>query len=341
MRIAEHVPLATLTTLAVGGPAAYVATCASEEDVRKALAFARDRVLPWAVLGEGSNVLAADGGFEGMLMLMRIKGIAYASGEDDRILVTAGAGVSWDALVTDTAARGLWGLENLSGIPGTVGAAPVQNIGAYGAEIGMTLAHVDAFDAVSGETVRFLNEECRFGYRDSRFKRESRHIILGVTFALSQDGVPSLGYKDLAALKEAGEALDTPVRIADAVRRVRARKFPDIRVHGTAGSFFKNPVITPEAYASLLARYPELPSFPAIDGVKVPLAYILDRMLGLRGYRDGKVWLFDAQPLVLVADRGATAQDIDAFADRIAARVHAEIGIAIEREVRSFPPDRV
>jgi UDP-N-acetylmuramate dehydrogenase len=331
----ENVLLQGLTTLRVGGLARYLFACASEEDVRAAVAFASERGLPLRVLGEGSNVLAADAGFPGVLLLMRIPGIA-SSEEGSDVIVSAGAGVHWDDLIRFAAERSLWGIENLAGIPGTVGAAPVQNIGAYGMEAKDTIADVRALDPRTGEAFTLSNEDCAFGYRDSRFKREEGLIILGVSFRLSKDGLPALGYKDLQARSEAGDDLSTPALIGDAVRAIRARKFPDLVAYGTAGSFFKNPTVSAQAYAALAQRYEGLPGFPNGDEVKVPLAFVLDKVLGLRGHHAGNVSLFDAQPLVLVAHDGATSEEIDAFATDIAARVHASTAILIEREVRAF-----
>lgn len=336
MILEEGHPLRAHTTLRVGGPARFLARCATEADVREALAFAEAQRLPWRVLGEGSNVLADDAGFAGVVLRMELPGISISSQEDGAVLVTAGAGVSWDALVRAAATRALWGIENLAGIPGTVGAAPVQNIGAYGSEVKDTIASVRVLDTTCGQVRELLSEACAFGYRESTFKHDPALIILSVTFRLARVGEPALAYKDLQQAKTSGVALTTPSEVGEAVRAIRARKFPDLREHGTAGSFFKNPTIAHEVFARLRMQYPELPGFPNEMGVKVPLAFILDRVLGLRGYREGKVWLFAAQPLVLVADAGATASAIDAFANDIARRVHDATGISIEREVRNI-----
>lgn len=336
MIVRKNVSLSSLTTLRVGGPARFLAECVTTDDVREALTFARERELPWNVLGEGSNVLALDEGFEGVVLAIRIPGITVQE-RDAGVLLSAGAGVSWDALVKDAALRGLWGLENLAGIPGTAGAAPVQNIGAYGTEVKDTLYEVHAIDADTGEVKVVRNESCGFGYRESRFKKERNLIIAGVSFLLRKDGEPQLEYKDLAAAVAEGAEHGTPEAIGNMVRTIRARKFPDLKLVGTAGSFFKNPTISPDSYGALQERYADIPGYPNEQGVKIPLAFVLDRALGLRGYAEGNVSLFAQQPLVLVAEEGATAGEVDAFADRIAARVQDEIGINIEREVQMFP----
>lgn len=330
----EHVSLSGLTTLRVGGRARYVLECASEEDVREAVAFARSHDLPWLVLGQGSNMLASDEGYAGAIIRIQSSGFSVEE-RGDHASVTAKAGTSWDGLVADMAALGLWGIENLAGIPGTVGAAPVQNIGAYGMEVKDTIQSVCVLDAKDG-SIRVLSAAaCGFGYRDSCFKRDSSLIILSVTFALTRDGTPRITYKDLALASGRGEDLSSPEAIGMAVRRIRAKKFPDLSLHGTAGSFFKNPVITREHFDELKLSHPDMPGYEA-DGVKVPLAFVLDRILGLRGHARGNVSLFENQPLVLVTRTGATAKEVDAFADDIAARVADKTSIRIEREVRSL-----
>ena len=336
MTIRERVPLSQLTTLRVGGPARFVAECEHEDDVRTALDFAKERGLPWRLLGSGSNVLARDAGYEGVLLHMRI-GACDFEDERERATIIAGAGIVWDELVRRAADKGLWGIENLAGIPGTVGAAPVQNIGAYGAELRDTFLFVDAYDAGRGNAQRLGADACGFGYRESRFKQEPQLIILRVALRLSRLPAPKLSYADLAALATAGEELDTPAKIGEAVRTIRAGKFPDLRKYGTAGSFFKNPILTQEAYRVLCTRYPGLPGFASDYGIKVPLAWILDHVLDLRGFSQGKARLFERQPLVIVTETGASSDDVDRCADEVVKRVFEATGITLEREVRLFP----
>lgn len=333
MEVREQIPLSSLTTFGVGGPARFVLSCESDEDVRDALAFARARHLPWKVLGEGSNVLASDDGFDGVIILPRIEGVTHTD-TGPAVLLEAGAGVSWDALVKAAAVRGLWGLENLAGIPGTVGAAPVQNIGAYGSELKDAFSYLDAFDTEQGEVVRMGTKECTFGYRDSVFKKSQRYLVLKVAFSLSKNGSPNLAYQDLARAKDAGADFSSPQAVGEVVRAIRAKKFPDLSKEGTAGSFFKNPVITKEVYATLSAQHPGMPQYPAGDMVKVPLAFVLDRVLSMRGFRLGAARLFEAQPLVLVLDAGSAASDVEALAHLVEERVYDATGIRIEREVR-------
>jgi UDP-N-acetylmuramate dehydrogenase len=340
MTVTEQIPLKDLTTLRVGGPARFVATIDTLEDIPLAVSFARERHLPFVVLGEGSNVLPDDSGYEGVILLMRIPGVAWQE-EEGATLATVGAGVRWDDFVRECAGKNLWGLENLAGIPGTVGAAPVQNIGAYGAEVRTTVRSVRAYDATTGARVEIPASECTFTYRDSRFKHEANLIITHVTFALTRDGGPQVEYTDLIRARDEGADLTTPSAIGNTVRAIRALKFPDLRAFGTAGSFFKNPIVAQEVYDALSARYEAearpyggIPMYPVPGQVKIPLAFILDKFLSLRGHRIGKAFLFGNQPLVLVGDQGATAREIDALAHDIETRVHDATGITIEREVR-------
>jgi UDP-N-acetylmuramate dehydrogenase len=329
----QRLSLATLTTLRVGGEA-QVVDCATEEEIKAAILREQNRGLPLAVLGEGSNTLAPDEGFDGIVLRPCLTGIEY---EDlgDEVLVVAGAGVSWDELVRAVAARGLWGIENLAGIPGLVGAAPVQNIGAYGAELSQVFEWCEALPRAGGAKKRFTARDAAFGYRDSIFKRDAAWIITRVALRLRTAGASNLSYKDLA--EAAGRTpLSTPAHVGEAVRGIRAGKFPDLATHGTAGSFFKNPTIASTAYAALAERYPGLLGFPAAGGTKVPLAWILDHVLNLKGYRKGSVRLFENQPLVLVTEPGATARAVDAFARDIAEKVFAATGITVEREVQNL-----
>lgn len=336
MTIQERVPLAPRTTLNVGGVARFFVSVSSEAEITAALSEAKRRGEGVAVLGSGSNVLIPDEGVEGLVVHIAVPNVAFAE-EGDTALLVAGAGVAWDTLVAAATAAGLWGIENLAGIPGTAGAAPVQNIGAYGAELSDTFEWVEAVDRATGETVRMSAPDAALGYRDSAFKRIGRWVIARVALRLARTGSPRTLYKDFALSRERGEPLSTPSHIADAVRRIRRAKFPDPSSgEGTAGSFFKNPLLARKDYAALLERFPGMPGFEVGDTVKVPLAWILDKALLLRGFSYGTVRLYEKQPLVLVASRTAHAADIDACALDVARRVYDATGIAIEREVRTL-----
>jgi UDP-N-acetylmuramate dehydrogenase len=334
MQVTENVPLASLTTFKIGGNARYVAACETLEDIQTALTYARERSLSWYVIGSGSNLLVSDAGYDGLIIRPLLQELVFEADATNKesCVVTAGAGVPWDTLVEESVTRGLWGLENLAGIPGLVGGAPVQNIGAYGADVSGTLLYVDALDTKKLLVTRFTKDECGFEYRESRFKHDPSLIILRTAFLLSYDGAPHISYADLTAYQEA--VLDTPQSIAAAVRTIRAKKFPDLHTHGTAGSFFKNPIITSEKYIELKALHPELPGFVVPEGVKIPLAWILDHVLQLRGFSKGPVRLFENQPLVVTSQIGATQSDVDVLARKVEELVKDKTGISIEREVR-------
>ncbi len=325
MLIEEQVPLGPLTTFRIGGPARYFARVRTVEELQQSLDYARDQNLATLILGGGSNVLISDAGFDGLVIKIEIAGKA---GDGDTLI--AGAGENWDALVERAVADGLWGIENLSGIPGTVGAAPVQNIGAYGSEVKDTLAWVDAFDTHSGTMTRLSNAECAFGYRTSRFKKEpGRFVIVRAAFALSKNGEPNASYKDLA---DCGKLNITQIR--ERVLDVRSRKFPDLSVEGTAGSFFLNPVVSAQKAAELLAEYPDLPQFKAENGVKVSLAWLLDHALEVKGLSVGGARLYERQPLVISASRTASASDVAELAEKVADLVQDKLKIKIEPEVK-------
>ena len=355
MELRESVSLKELTTLQTGGTARYFAVAGSAAELREAVAIAKEKDLPFFILGGGSNLLVSQGIIDAVVVQNSIRGVEWRD-EEASVLAVSGAGENWDALVAESVRRGLWGLENLSGIPGTVGAAPVQNIGAYGAELAELLAWVEGFDALSGETKTLSLEACRLSYRESFFKTAAgkNFIITRVALRLKKDGAPNLSYKDLQQYFSA-KPTPTLAEIRTAVLEVRSKKFPDLTQFGTAGSFFKNPIVSTEAFAALKKRFPDLPGFQLprlptrlpiggqvggqattnyqVPSFKIPLAWILEHLCNLKGLRKGSVGLFPNQPIVLVNYGGATAEEIRAFAEEIERIVREKTGITIEREV--------
>jgi UDP-N-acetylmuramate dehydrogenase len=333
----EQIPLAPLTTFRIGGLARYFCIATSEAEVIEAFAFARARSLSTFVLGDGSNVLVGDAGFSGLVIQMGLKGIKE-SVSGDVVRVEVGAGESWDGLVDFCVQNGYWGMENLSLIPGTVGAAPVQNIGAYGCESKDIIESVRVIDSATGAARTLTNAECLFGYRDSLFKGPvgKSLIITNVTFVLSTVPRPNLAYKDLKEYFAKGTSVPALADIRAATISIRQSKFPDLFRFGTAGSFWKNPIISADAFAVLKTAHSLIPSYPAPSGrVKIPLAWILDVVCGLKGHAKGRVRLFEQQPLVLTVEFGATAGEVEAFAREIEDIVASKTGIIIEREVNS------
>ena len=331
--VQTQVPLASLTTLGIGGAAEYFAQARTLSELRAFAQWAKSENHPLFILGGGSNVLIPDQGVKGCVVHPVFSDITYLEiGED--IQVTVGAGVVLDELVATLVAQGLWGLENLSGIPGTVGGVPVQNVGAYGVEAKDVVVSVAAYDPVTDYVLTLTRAECAFGYRDSYFKREGKHLIItSVTFRVSKEVTPKLAYKDLAT-RFAETTTPSLQEVRSAVLLIRNKKFPDWRAVGTAGSFFKNPIITEDAYAKLSVLYPELPGFKVDEGrVKVSLGWILDHVCKLRGYSEGAVGLYTEQALVLVCAHGTPSHEVISFSEKIIARVYEATGILIEREV--------
>ena len=329
-------PLAPLTTFHIGGPARVFSEASSLEELREAVVCAQEEHLPLFVLGAGSNVLVPDEGVEGVVVRLQFRGISFEDAGDTELLI-AGAGAYWEDIVDAATKRGLFGIENLAGIPGTLGGAAVQNIGAYGAEFKDVFAYADVVHKTTGETHRMARPEVTFAYRSSFFKEHREFIITQVALKLAKHGLPNTAYADIARAEAAGTPLATSSDVAFAIRAIRARKFPSGAIEGTAGSFFKNPCVEASAAHDLGERFPGLPTFPQENGtVKIPLAWILDHALSLKGYEIGRVRLYENQPLVVVAKRGATAGEVNAFVDSIVARVREATGVIIEREVETF-----
>ncbi len=330
----KNVSTSTLSTLRAGGPARLYVPVTHTSELPNILRTLQNQNISFLVLGGGSNILFSDKGYDGCIIHMKTMDVRILSDDGDHVQVIADAGVLWDTFVEEMVSKDVWGLENLSGIPGTVGAAPVQNVGAYGVEVKDVIAYVDTYDVRTQTTRRFSNTECAFGYRDSMFKQNcGRYVITAVAFDLTKNPRLKLGYKDVAEYFKSNSS-PTIHEIRTAILSIRARKFPDLTRVGTAGSFFKNPVLSSEEARPLTLQYPDIPLYPTPDGkVKISLAWLLDKALNLKGYRKGNVALFEHQPLVLVAHEGASAVEIDAFAQHVEDIVRDATGISIEREV--------
>jgi UDP-N-acetylmuramate dehydrogenase len=293
------------------------------------------------VLGGGSNVVLRRR-VAGVVCLVRMRGIRLEPEGAVGVLVTAAAGERWHDLVRYTLGQGLAGLENLSLIPGSVGAAPIQNIGAYGVELSDRFVSLRAFDICSGQTRVFHRDDCRFAYRDSCFKRpEAAHlIILDVTVRLTRTAVPVIDYPDLQLeLKRLGWSRPSPVQVAEAVIRVRRRKLPDPRRIGNVGSFFKNPQVSPAQGAEACRRHPALSGRSTPDGrVKLSAAQLIDAC-GWKGRVVGRVGVWHRQPLVLVNRGGATGADILAVSEDIRRDVNERFGVSLELEPQVIGQD--
>lgn len=330
--LAENAPLAALNTLRVAANARWLATLRDPAALPALLALPAARP-PLLVLGQGSNVLfAAD--FPGLVLRPAFADVRLLDDDGDTATVRAEAGASWDGLVDWTLARGLGGLENLALIPGLVGAAPIQNIGAYGAEVAEAIECVEAWDRHAGRPVRLARDECAFGYRDSLFKRDpQRWIVTAVEFRLSRSAPLRLDYsgvrEELAAV---GATRPTASQVAEAVRRLRRRKLPDPAVIGNAGSFFKNPVVDAAVAARLREAHPDAPVFPAGAAQrKLSAAWLIERC-GWRGHREGDAGIAAEHALVLVNHGHASGAELVALARRVAQSVEQRFGVRLEPE---------
>jgi len=333
-KIKEFTPLSELTTMRVGGPARFFSIAETIEDVKSAVSFVREKNIPIFVLGEGSNIVMGDRGFPGLVLKMRIPGVSFHQVTPKNVEAIVFAGECWDAFVEKTVRRGLWGLENLSFIPGTAGAAPVQNIGAYGTEVRETIKWVEFFDMETMSVRKLSNEECRFSYRDSIFKHsEGLHlIILKICFSLVPYGAPRTEYKDVMKYTEHHRLKNPSLsQMREIIIAIRKSKLPDVSEYGTVGSFFKNPIVTRSKAKELLKQFPDMPhhAYGTGEEVKISLAWILDNVCSCKGMRIGDIAVYDRQPLALINFGKENAHEVRALANRITALVKEKTGIDI------------
>lgn len=354
MKLQEHVPLAPRTTFGVGGEARYVVEARSVEEVEEAIRFAHERSLPLFVLGGGSNILIADSGFAGVVLLMRVSGItAEARGPQE--WVTVGSGVVWDEFVQYTLKEGLRGLECLSGVPGTVGGAVVANLGAYGAQVSDTFVHADVFDThdmASGLTV-IEKAQCEFAYHDSMFGHAGgRYVVVRATFALSRDPAATPAYRDnrfdMATLEKTLGRAPTQEEVREAVLDMREEKGSLImagrRSYKCAGSFFHMPFVSAAKYEEVVARARALDAareerlrpwaWRQKDGTyKVAPGFLLEYTEFVKGYVRGEVGISPRHTLSIINVGNAHARDVSALARDMQEAVARIFGIQLEREV--------
>lgn len=344
----EHVPLNNYSTLCIGGPARYFVAAADDETVRSATRWAIDRDLPLFVLGGGSNIVIADGGFPGLVLYMTSRGITSRV-DNGQVFVEAAAGEDWDSFVAHTVNNNWSGLECLSGIPGKIGATPIQNVGAYGQEVKETITHVRVYDRECDEIVTLTNDECQFSYRNSLFKSTAagRYIVLGVGYRLQKDGQPAVRYPELQKyLSDQHKNEPTLNETRDAVITIRSKKAmvldetdADAR---SVGSFFVNPVINTEQFEMLseslrisgvVGADEKIPSFPAADGsVKLSAAWLIERAGFRKGYLHGNVGLSTKHALAITNRGQGTAREIVELAEKIKFVVREKFGITLTPE---------
>ncbi len=334
MRIRKNVKLAKYTTFHLGGPAKYFAEINNVEELKEAADFAKKNKLKTFVLGGGSNVLLPDKGINGLVLAITIKGVEFEVGETHTLL-SAGAGEVWDKIVARAVKQGLGGIENLSLVPGTVGGAVYQNIGAYGVELKDVLESVDVFDIKTGIIKTISKGDCQFGYRDSVFQRPEHKdsVIVMASLRLSPDHPPKINYPDL--IKYFENKIPTTQEIRKAIIKIRRSKlvYPTASI-GTAGSFFKNPVITSADFEKLISDHPDIKGRDVGDGLVKLFAGQLTEKAGWKGKISNNVGVSKRHSMVLVSYKGAKSKDILTLNKNIQKSVKNKFGISLEPEVR-------
>lgn len=333
LQVREKISLKPFNTFGIDAQARLFAEAHDDDDVRTSLRLAKERQLPLLVIGGGSNLLLT-GDVEALVLRMAGRGIRVLHDRDEQVIIEAEAGEPWHPFVVRTLGMGLAGLENLSLIPGTVGAAPVQNIGAYGVELKDRFAGLTALDRQTGELREFAPQNCAFGYRDSLFKREGgRWLILRVRFSLQRTARLHLEYGPVRQmLLEQGIQSPTPADVSRVICAIRQEKLPDPAVLGNAGSFFKNPVVDAEQASRLRGDYPDLVTYPQADGrFKLAAGWLIERA-GWKGYRDGDAGVHGLQALVLVNYGRASGRQVLKLAESIRADIRERFGVWLEIE---------
>ncbi|MFA5999611.1 MAG: UDP-N-acetylmuramate dehydrogenase [Candidatus Paceibacterota bacterium] len=334
MQITENYNLIKLNTFGISARAKFFVEVNNEDDLRALFLLSEFKNNEKLFLGGGSNVLFTKD-FDGIVILNRIKGIEIVKEESSSVLIRAMGGEIWNDLVNFAVEREYWGIENLALVPGTVGAAPMQNIGAYGVELKDTLESVEALDIQSGGKKIFLKDECGFGYRESIFKNKikGQYFISAITLRLSKIPQKNVTYKVLKDYLEKNNIEIKKVKdVADVVSQIRRSKLPDPAVVGNAGSFFKNVFTSKEKFESLLREFPEMPHFEEDGFIKIPAGWLIEQC-GWKGKRVGNVGVHDKQALVIVNHGGATGEEIKNLASQIITSVEDKFHLKLIPEV--------
>ncbi|MGZ6005746.1 MAG: UDP-N-acetylmuramate dehydrogenase [Candidatus Saccharimonadales bacterium] len=341
MNILENVSLAEYSTMGLGGAAAYLTEVNSRDEVAEAVAWARERELPIIMIGGGSNIVWKDEGFSGLLIVNKIMGYeVQEEGED--FIVVIGAGEHWDSVVDRTVKDGLTGIEALSLVPGSAGATPIQNVGAYGQEISETLVSLEAYDTLSSQFVTLEGSECDFSYRDSRFKKadRGRYLITSITLQLKKDNPKPPFYASVQAYFQENNVTNfTPAALREAVIAIRTAKLPDPAVVRNTGSFFANAVIDNAKYEVLAREFPDLPHWPMSNGmIKLSSAWLIEQA-GFKDYHDPETGMatWPRQPLVLVNETAKSTADLLTFKQKIVSAVQTKFGIELVQEPEMLP----
>ncbi len=331
MKLQKKVRLSKYTTFKIGGIAKYFVNVKTKEDLKKAVDFAKKKKLPVFILGEGSDILISDKSFKAVVVKLNNKEIEIKNQE-----VTSGAGVIWDDLVNFCVKKNFQGIECLSGIPGTVGAAPVQNIGAYGQELKETLVRVKVYDIEKEKFIFLNNASCNFSYRESIFKDKKfkKYIIFEVVLKLRKNGLPKVNYESLKKYLLENKITDANIKdIRNFVLKIRSEKLEDPKITPNAGSFFKNPIVSLKKFKTIQNKFPEIPNFPYHNKVKLFAGWLIEKS-GWKGKKLGNVGVSNQNALVLVNLGGGRAMEIKNLSEKITDDVYNKFGIKLEREVQ-------
>lgn len=334
MIVEKNVPLSKLTTMRIGGDAAIVMTVTSKDELLEAISQASAKDLPYFVLGQGSNVVAKGDNYPGVIILNRIRGFTKIAEDDNSTTIRIGAGEIWDDTVQTVCEMNLSGIESMSAIPGYTGATPVQNVGAYGQEIADTLTELEAYDTDSESFVTLSHDDCDFSYRNSIFKNptERHHVIVSVTLRLRKQFLNPPFYPALEKYLDENNITDfSPQSIRSAVIAVRASKLPPVAEVASAGSFFKNPIVSQKEAIKLLAKFPDAPHWEMPGGVKLAAGWLIDRA-GLKGFRSHGMLVYPNNALVLVNESAESFDDLAAFKSEIVAKVYGKFGVELSQE---------
>ncbi len=332
MKIYNDYPLLKKNTFGMDVKASCYVEYDSVEELQSLIAEGK-LMMPLLHIGQGSNLLFTKD-YEGMVLHSAIVGMEVVGETAEWIDVKVGAGVVWDDFVAEAVERGWYGAENLSLIPGEVGASAVQNIGAYGVEVKDLIVEVECVDLQTGSMRLMQNAECRYAYRQSVFKNElkGRYAVTHVTYRMQRQAKLHLDYGNIRSRLDEGRTEYTARDVRNAIIDIRNQKLPDPKVMGNAGSFFMNPIVTKEKYDELLKEYPDMPHYDAVGGVKIPAGWMIDQC-GLKGYTMGRAAVHDKQALVLVNRGGASADEIVALAQKVQQTVRDKFGVDIKAEV--------
>lgn len=337
MNVLQNVSLANYSTMGLGGPAAYLVEVTTRMEVLEALSWAHTRQLQAVMIGGGSNIIWGDAGYAGLVLVDKIRGYEVYEEDQANVYLTLGSGEPWDEVVKRSVTSNLTGIEALSLIPGTVGATPIQNVGAYGQEISQTLTTVEAFDTQAGDFVTIAGGDCGFSYRQSRFKTadHGRFYITAVTLHLTKGNPLPPFYGAVQAYFDKHDITDyTPAVLRQAVIAIRTSKLPDPAVVRNTGSFFANPIVSNTQLTSLINHFEQIPHWPADKGgAKLSAAWLIGQA-GFKDYHDEVTGMatWPAQPLVLVNEHAKTTADLMVFKQKIIDAVQAKFNITLQQE---------